>query len=171
MTHYHTDITWVTSLSWKQTRTSTYCPHMSVCRGGGPSDVCECVHVSLTVAQALTSDSEDYFLVSIKRKLPGAFLGSNTWVMGIDWTVNGGKNQNNRRLSFQQCFKWDSIPRPQRPSERRQFMPQTARLLWPASVRASEDSSCLRPRGYCDRLASGRAKTVHASDREAIMTS
>jgi hypothetical protein len=33
------------------------------------------------------------------------------------------------------------------------------------SVRASEDSSCHRPRGYCDRLASERAKTVHALDR------
>jgi hypothetical protein len=32
---------------------------------------------------------------------------------------------------------------------------------------AGEDSSCLRPRGYCDRLASERAKTVHALDRAA----
>jgi hypothetical protein len=31
-------------------------------------------------------------------------------------------------------------------------MPKTARLPWPASVRASEDSSCLRPLGYRDRL-------------------
>jgi hypothetical protein len=31
-----------------------------------------------------------------------------------------------------------------------------------ASVRASEDSSCPRPLGYRDRLASERAKTVHA---------
>jgi hypothetical protein len=38
------------------------------------------------------------------------------------------------------------------------------------SVRASEDSSCLRPRGHCDRLASERAKTVHASDRAATVT-
>jgi hypothetical protein len=38
------------------------------------------------------------------------------------------------------------------------------------SVRASEDSSCLRPRGYCDRLASERSKTVHALDRAATMT-
>jgi hypothetical protein len=37
------------------------------------------------------------------------------------------------------------------------------------SVRASEDSSCLRPRGYCDRLASVRAKTVHALDRAATV--
>jgi hypothetical protein len=41
-------------------------------------------------------------------------------------------------------------------------------LRW-ASVRASEDSSCLRPRGHCDRLASERAKTVHA-DRAATVT-
>jgi hypothetical protein len=39
------------------------------------------------------------------------------------------------------------------------------------SVRASEDSSCLRPRGYCDRLASEQAKTVHALDRAATVTS
>jgi hypothetical protein len=38
------------------------------------------------------------------------------------------------------------------------------------SVRASEESSCLRPRGYCDRLASERAKTVHALDRAATVT-
>jgi hypothetical protein len=38
------------------------------------------------------------------------------------------------------------------------------------SVRASEDSSYPRPRGYCDRLASERAKTVHALDRAATVT-
>jgi hypothetical protein len=38
------------------------------------------------------------------------------------------------------------------------------------SVRASEDSSCLRPLGYRDRLASERAKTVHALDRSATVT-
>jgi hypothetical protein len=37
-------------------------------------------------------------------------------------------------------------------------------------VRGSEDSSCLRPLGYCDRLASERAKTVHTSDRSATVT-
>jgi hypothetical protein len=30
------------------------------------------------------------------------------------------------------CTKWDSNTGSQRPSERRQFMPQTTRLLWPA---------------------------------------
>jgi hypothetical protein len=39
-----------------------------------------------------------------------------------------------------------------------------------SSVRAGEDSSCLRPRGHCDRLASERAKTVHALDRAATVT-
>jgi hypothetical protein len=38
------------------------------------------------------------------------------------------------------------------------------------SVRASEDSSCLRQRGYRDRLASERAKTVHALDCAAAVT-
>jgi hypothetical protein len=38
------------------------------------------------------------------------------------------------------------------------------------SVRASEDSSCLRQRGYCDRLASELAKTVHALDSAATVT-
>jgi hypothetical protein len=37
-------------------------------------------------------------------------------------------------------------------------------------VRASEDSSCFRPLGYRDRLASERAKTVHASDRSATVS-
>jgi hypothetical protein len=37
-------------------------------------------------------------------------------------------------------------------------------------VRASEDSSCLRPLGYSDRLASERAKAVHALDRSATVT-
>jgi hypothetical protein len=38
------------------------------------------------------------------------------------------------------------------------------------SVRASEGSSCLRSRGYRDRLASERAKTVHVLDRTATVT-
>jgi hypothetical protein len=36
--------------------------------------------------------------------------------------------------------------------------------------RASEDSSYLKPLGYRDRLASERAKTVHALDRSATVT-
>jgi hypothetical protein len=38
------------------------------------------------------------------------------------------------------------------------------------SVRGSEDSSYLRWLGYRDRLASERAKTVHALDRAAAVT-
>jgi hypothetical protein len=38
------------------------------------------------------------------------------------------------------------------------------------SVRAREDSLCLRALGYRDRLASARAKTVHALDRSATVT-
>jgi hypothetical protein len=38
------------------------------------------------------------------------------------------------------------------------------------SVRASEDSPCLRPRGHCDRLASERAKTVHGLVPTAAVT-
>jgi hypothetical protein len=49
------------------------------------------------------------------------------------------------------CPEWDSNIWSRGPRERRQFMPQTARLPWPASVRASEDSPCLRPLGYRDR--------------------
>jgi hypothetical protein len=37
-------------------------------------------------------------------------------------------------------------------------------------VRAVEDSSCLRPLGYRDRIASERAKRVHALDRAATVT-
>jgi hypothetical protein len=37
-------------------------------------------------------------------------------------------------------------------------------------VRLSEDISCFRPLGYRDRLASERAKTVHALDRSATVT-
>jgi hypothetical protein len=37
------------------------------------------------------------------------------------------------------------------------------------SVRASEDSSCLRPLGHCDRLASEQARTVRALDRSATV--
>jgi hypothetical protein len=37
-------------------------------------------------------------------------------------------------------------------------------------VRASEDNSCRRPLGYRDRLASERAKTVHALYRAATVT-
>jgi hypothetical protein len=67
------------------------------------------------------------------------------------------------------CPEWDSNTQSRHSRERRQFMPQTAQLLWPASVRASEDSSRLRPRSYCDRLASERAKTVHALDRSSTV--
>jgi hypothetical protein len=66
--------------------------------------------------------------------------------------------------------KWYSNPWSQRPCERRQFMPQATRLLWPASVRAREDSSCLRTHGHCDWLAPEWAKTVHALDRSATVT-
>jgi hypothetical protein len=38
-----------------------------------------------------------------------------------------------------------------------------------SSGRAGEDSSCLRPLGYRDRLASERAKTAHALDRAATV--
>jgi hypothetical protein len=38
------------------------------------------------------------------------------------------------------------------------------------NVQSSEDSSCLRTLGYRDRLASERAKTVHALDRAATVT-
>jgi hypothetical protein len=38
------------------------------------------------------------------------------------------------------------------------------------NVRASEDRSWLRPPGYRDRLASERAKTVHAFERSATVT-
>jgi hypothetical protein len=37
-------------------------------------------------------------------------------------------------------------------------------------VRESENRSCFRPLGYRDRLASERAKTVHALDRSATVT-
>jgi hypothetical protein len=36
------------------------------------------------------------------------------------------------------CLKWDSTPRSQRSNERRQFMPKTARILWPACGTISE---------------------------------
>jgi hypothetical protein len=39
----------------------------------------------------------------------------------------------NKRTYKHECLEWDSIPRSQRSSERRQFMPYTARPLWPAS--------------------------------------
>jgi hypothetical protein len=39
----------------------------------------------------------------------------------------------------------------------------------PRSQRPSEDSSCLRPLGYCDRLAFEWTKTVHALDRSATV--
>jgi hypothetical protein len=38
------------------------------------------------------------------------------------------------------------------------------------SDRASEDSSCLRPRGHCDRPASERAQTVHALNRASTVS-
>jgi hypothetical protein len=41
------------------------------------------------------------------------------------------QTQNKRRQH--PCLEWDSDPRSQRSSEQRQFMPYTARPLWPAS--------------------------------------
>jgi hypothetical protein len=83
--------------------------------------------------------------------------------------INTGQHKHRINAHRHPCLQWDLKPQSQRPSERRQFMPQTARPLWSASVRASEDSSCLTPRGHCDRLASVRAKTVHASERAATV--
>jgi hypothetical protein len=44
------------------------------------------------------------------------------------------KEQHKHRINAHRhpCLEWDSNPRSQRPSERRQFMPQTARPLWSA---------------------------------------
>jgi hypothetical protein len=61
------------------------------------------------------------------------------------------------------CPKWDSNPRSQRPRERRQFMHQTAQLRWPASVRASEDSSCISPLSYGDRHPSSTLRILSFS--------
>jgi hypothetical protein len=47
--------------------------------------------------------------------------------------------------------------------------PEWIRTYGPG-VRASGDSSCLRPLGYRDRLASERVETVHALDRSATVT-
>jgi hypothetical protein len=51
------------------------------------------------------------------------------------------------------------------------FMPYTARLPWPASVRASEDSSCLRPGGHCDRrrVFTQGLKCSEHEDKDAIL--
>jgi hypothetical protein len=44
----------------------------------------------------------------------------------------------NKRTHRHPCFQWDSNSRSQRSSERRQFMPYTARPLWSAGVWISE---------------------------------
>jgi hypothetical protein len=41
-------------------------------------------------------------------------------------------NTGNYKHIKHQCSKWDSNPRSERPSERRQFMPSTVWLMWPA---------------------------------------
>jgi hypothetical protein len=41
----------------------------------------------------------------------------------------------NKRTHRHPCLEWDSNPRSQRSSERRQFMPYTTRTLWSAEVR------------------------------------
>jgi hypothetical protein len=41
------------------------------------------------------------------------------------------QTQNKRKYKYP-CLEWDSSPRPQRSSKRRQFMPKTARPLWSA---------------------------------------
>jgi hypothetical protein len=41
-------------------------------------------------------------------------------------------NTGQQKHTEHQCLKWDSNPRSLRPSERRQFLPSIARLLWPA---------------------------------------
>jgi hypothetical protein len=41
---------------------------------------------------------------------------------------------------------------------------------WDSNTRSRRQRERLRPRGYCDRLASERAKTVHALDRAATVT-
>jgi hypothetical protein len=54
-------------------------------------------------------------------------------LLGRGITMSQGCYLNTRQHKHRHpCFKWDSNPRSQRLSERRQFMPQTARLLWSA---------------------------------------
>jgi hypothetical protein len=46
------------------------------------------------------------------------------------------QTQNKRIHTEHPCLERDSIPWSQRPSKRRQFIPQTARLLWPACFKS-----------------------------------
>jgi hypothetical protein len=50
---------------------------------------------------------------------------------GLYLYTNTGKRAHNTNTKHP-CAEWDSNPRSRRPRERRQFMPQTARLPWPA---------------------------------------
>jgi hypothetical protein len=49
-------------------------------------------------------------------------------------TTQTQNNAHTHTHTKQPCPKWDSNPRTQRPRQRRQFMPQTARLPWPAII-------------------------------------
>jgi hypothetical protein len=48
------------------------------------------------------------------------------------------------------CLEWDSNPRSQRSSERRHFMPQTARPLWPADISSLKTKEISSP---CEMLS------------------
>jgi hypothetical protein len=51
---------------------------------------------------------------------------------GLYLNTGQHKHRKTRTHTKHPCPKWDSNPRSQRPSERKQFMPQTARPPWPA---------------------------------------
>jgi hypothetical protein len=63
------------------------------------------------------------------------------------------KEQHKHRINAQRhpCLEWDSNPRSQRSSERRQFMPQSARPLWSARYPIS-DMYKPRPQFHCRPL-------------------
>jgi hypothetical protein len=53
---------------------------------------------------------------------------------GLHLNTGQHKHRINTYTHQTSFLKWDSNPRSQRPGERRQFMPYTSRLLWPARM-------------------------------------
>jgi hypothetical protein len=75
--------------------------------------------------------------------------------------LNTGQHKQNKRIHTKHpCLEWDSNPRSQRQRERRQLMPQTARLLWPAQTTtiASNyaDTNCLKMVSMAETCSSNK---------------
>jgi hypothetical protein len=90
-----------------------------------------------------------------------AFSVSSAWLLWWGISLSEGRylhtEQRKHRINTRShpCLDWNSNPRPQYESGRRQFMPQTARPLWSAPFPFPKQKSCnVRKRTFLFKICS-----------------